>query len=436
VKTVDDRAMKAPQSAAAAQDKDRTPGNVSPQAISQSPRVAAQRQFLGSLHGRFSPSLAMAQGRGPVQRFKKQYPGKRDEASAQWQQAAPFQLATVQFEAAYDINAYSSELKDYAERCLSTQSIPVIDFRYYDAAFQVAIDAYHLKARSQLEPILGTTLFDITFSLLRDETMSPPFVNGQAEAKTKELQEVLTPLTDLDISKDQTGKKFIMGNGQEKKEKLAALNKPASKMLSGDMMVPVPEAFEFMSLPPEQLKAVFAGTTQTRYSTHHRLLAGVLSKNREQKQPVHTDSPTNKKVEELIEEPVEKEVKQELGSTSEGPLRLRSNSGVRPDTLTLTNLVTGDESQNLASTLQACEAAFAKGASQVLLIIEEVPDKASGKTRPALQIEALQEAGYDVQVLVTSGLQALGRAEQSGVKLHERTSPIPPRWKVRVSGKG
>ena len=412
--------------------------------VSRSPRQIAQRRLLGTAFGpmaqqalpahsrvvasqHFPGPSQWALGQPPVQRFKQNFPAVRNEENNQWKTAAPFQLATVQFDAAYDIEAYKVELQAYAKECQANKSVPLIDFRFYDAAFEASVNAYEQKARTHLEQVLGMSFFDITFSLLRDETLPPVAQDTEpARRQVNELQGILKSLKDVKVGDDpEVRGRFARDPGRERK--LAALDQPVLKMLTGEMMVPAEEALEFTALSPDKLDEIYNGTGETRYSLHHRLLAKALLQTPERAQPSHSAS----RAEEHGDKSALEKSPQASASAQDGPRRLRSNSDAKPNTLTLTNLVTGDESQSLASTLQACEAAFSKGTSQVLLIIEEVFDQQAQTTRPQRQITALKLAGYDVVVL-EEGLQKLGPAQQSGVNLIEPGKATPPRWKIKV----
>jgi len=355
-------------------------------------------QALADSHGSVAGAFGSQQPLTPLQLsanppvaqlLKLTDPGPRKEKTEKWPQAAPFQLAAVQFSADYDITQYATEIKAYGARCLDAETIPVIELRMYDAATPDSAQKYVAEARKLLVPIIGGEYFDLICSMLRDETLTPE-KNMDEEQQSKALGEFakwLRTVTDVPVQGPLT----------QDKTRAEALNPPAGKMLTGGMMIPLPEALHFATLNETQLQEIYAQTGQQRYSLHHRLLAKVL---------LQTEKP----------------------KVNVNPSRLRRNSLVRPDTVTITNLVTGSETDTLQSTLAACWAALKKGAKQVYLIIEARGD--DGSRRAARQIEALQKAGLTVDFI--QEIQGAKGVQQSGVMLNEPGEIIPTRVKVRV----
>jgi hypothetical protein len=351
---------------------------------------AKAAQARGDSHGDVEP-LQLRTNLSVIQRLKFKDPGPRKVEIEKWQPAAPFQLAAVQFSADYDIAQYATEIRQYVQRCREQQTIPVIELRMYDAALSTSVIEYLGVARKSLLPIVGDEYFDLVCSLLRDETQAPKAIEPpelqQMEAALKEFAEWLKQVAEVAVSGPLT-------QGAEKK---AALNPPAGKMLAGGMMIPLEEALSFVTLTGQELEAISEQKAARRYSMHERLLAKILM-----------TSPKPKVSE---------------------PTRLRRNSLGRPDTVTITNLVTGDETQTLQSTVAACQAAMAKGARQVYLIIE-----VTGYTqnqRAMEQIEALKKKGLEVEVV--QDIEAAKGVQQSGVMLNEPGKAIPKRVKVRVT---
>jgi hypothetical protein len=309
--------------------------------------------------------------------------------------AAPFQLATIQFSGAYDISAYEPEIIAYARKCESSKQIPVIEFRLYDAAFKGGIVRYKDKAREKLRGIIKSDSFDIIFSLLRDETMESQHIAHpyEADPAMEFVKRLLESMDDIGMEKWKDEWKQLFSQTPktaDKTAKLGALNKPKLQMLQGGMMVPVEEALEYL---------VKATDTKALQSLHHKLMNLLITG-----------------------------VKGKLKGDGIPSGKVRRNSDAQPDTLTLTNLVTGKDPETLASTIKACKTAFLKGASQVFLIIET--------TRAANQIEALTKE-YNVEVIKNVDLAKLGAAQQSGVDLNEslKDKQPPERVKIRVTRK-
>ncbi|WP_235582057.1 DUF4157 domain-containing protein [Rhizobacter sp. Root1221] len=306
--------------------------------------------------------------------------------------APPFQLATVQFAGTYDIQRYAAEIIDYARRCKDAGTIPVVELRQYDAALKVGVTDYLTKAREQLRPLFTHDDFDVTCTILRDETATPEAIEQEESdaimGTMREFAEWLAAVKDTSVER-------LTGQRAERKN---ALDQPAGQMLAGRMMIPLEEAIAFANRPPTELQEIYNGAGSQRYSLHHRALAKVMIMNADKRL---TPSRTHK--------------------------RMRRNSLVRPDTVTLTNLVTGTEQLTLGSTLAACNAAFQKQATQVLLIIETRGE--DGARRAATQIEALQRSGYVVEFI--EKIRGAKGVQQSGVALGE-PEPVPERIKIRV----
>jgi hypothetical protein len=312
--------------------------------------------------------------------------------------APPFQLATVQFDGAYDIAQYAVQIRAYFDGCSQSRTIPEIELRMYDAALPDALQQYLKEARKSISALVGHNKFDLCATCLRDETQEPQEFSAEEsdeiESQFLAFVEWLRSANDADLQGDDTGQKMLRNQA----ERQQALNQPAEKMLSGRMMIPFGEAIELCQLPGPKLTAIYDGSTATRFSLHHRLLAKVLLLNPDTR------------------------------SAAVRPVaRTRRNSMLRPDSVCITNLVTGTETSTLESTVQACKAAFAKHASKVFLIIEAASE--AGGRRAAHQIAALRESGYIVEFI--EQIEARG-VQQSGVMLGEPGEQPPQRIKVCV----
>ncbi|MCB0583299.1 MAG: hypothetical protein KDD10_28725 [Phaeodactylibacter sp.] len=367
--------------------------------------------------------------------------------------AKPFQMAATQFDAAYDIHQYRNEILEYAGRCEASGQIPVIELRMYDAAFQTSVQKYLEAARVQLGVILTGQTFDLACSILRDETQEPANIEGRVTGEIMEalasLAEWLRTATDLSMGEDEESRgRFARGDRDLKARKMAALDHPNAKMLAGKMMIPLEEAMHFATLGIGELTQIYDGSSAERYSLHHRLLAKTLLLNKEKPfRPAgaHAGAGVRQAAAPTAEHKagagvaVAEERGPEALAAAEAAVpaagrRLRSNSLVAPDSVTFTNLVTGDEAQTLQSTLQACQAAFRKGVSQVYLIVEELGIDRYPRAKNL--IVALEGRSYIPDVIGRiSGRQEAGQpgVQQSGIMLNEPGPDIPSRLKIKVT---
>ncbi len=444
-----------------------------------------------------------------------------EKSNPNGKRAAPFQLAAVQFTGEYDIKQFENEIAEYASACQAAGTVPVIELRMYDAAIPKSVDNYMAGARVLLNQIIKGP-FAVTCSILRDETLPPAQLLKEEDAPVMSVMERfvegIQQMKDLTVRGDMKG----LPRGPAAKE---MIDNPLAKMLAGKMMIPLPEALEYMHAPNSELEAICAGGGAAHYSLHEKLFARVILMNRGQHAPsgaaaqqqqamsaaaasntslakteahlpptaaspaalafgsAAAASSTKAKVTgsgsslAAIEEQtaiasqdasaygaaaaasstkskavpdqalVEAEMnhKAEAASSVAGsaaaaasaaaahgsapPLRLRRNSLVTPHTLTLTNLVTGSEEATAENTLRACRAAFEKGATQVLLIVEVEGPK--NYPRAETQVTLLRKEGFTVEVV--GRIESAVGVQQSGVMLSE--GKPQPRVKLRVTDK-
>ncbi len=378
----------------------------------------------------------------------------QDVSDSKGERAKPFQLAAVQFTGEYDIKQFANEIAEYASACQKAGTVPVIELRMYDAALPKSVDDYMARARALLNHIIKNP-FDVACSILRDETLDPKQLPKAEDAGVMrimlEFVELISGFKDLSLRETAASdKKGLPQKGQE------VIDNPKAQMLAGTMMIPLPEALEFMDWPSARLHEVCTGGGAAHYSLHEKLLARVILMNRGQHAPsgaaahqqqamsaaaspiasasgaaAAASSSKSKAVSEQALAEAEMNHKAEAASSVAGsaaavasaaaahgsapPPRLRRNSLVTPHTLTLTNLVTGGEEETAQSTLQACDAAFAKGATQVLLIVEVEGPK--NYPRAETQVTLLRKEGFTVEVV--GRIEGVGGVQQSGVLLSE-----------------
>lgn len=351
--------------------------------------------------------------------------------------AEPFQLAAVQFDAKYDINVYHDEIEKYVNIVSASGKVPVIELRYFDAAFDDSIIGYEKEVRNNLKNALKGGKEKgvyIQFALLRDETAG---AGGLVDEKgaIEDLQKRLADAAPLDT----TGKwKKFQGPGE-----------PKASMLKGKMMVPLVEESIFSQLAGRgqpglaELEAITTRGADKGYSLHHNAMAALILENL----PKASNGSSAAKI---TTEPAGasgtgnasgSESKEIAGGSAAGAATAtaaevelprsrvkRSNSIVRPHTLTITNLVTGNDIDTANSVVKAChEALRVKHAKNVILVVEV--------KRLEAQLKALDDGGFIVLENVDVDANKAGRAQQSGIAMSEPSADGNNKKKIPAARK-
>lgn len=340
-------------------------------------------------------------GSTPIQRLSIQKEFNKTEERG-LKEAPPFQLATVQFEGNYDLNLYKVHVLDYLERT-SDSSIPVIELRAYDSAFPESIDQYLEEAAKIIQSWWGEERpFILRYKTLRDEAMEPSMKeDGLGEIET---QGIIKSLEELALT-DEKLPSFLQHNPE--------LKKPKDEMEKGNMMIPAPEFHDLLLLESEELNRIWKGHSKEKYSLHVRQMAKLILEDR---------------LKSVEKKDVEKEEVPFIV-----PKLTRSNSMVMPDTLTITNLVVGEEEMTRIVVAEAVKSAFKKGVTQVLLTVEHEGYSKSKYGRISPQIENLREQGFRVDTIESIGDGKGKKAQQSGIKKEEPTERTPARSILKIT---
>ncbi|MGB0563013.1 MAG: DUF4157 domain-containing protein [Spirulinaceae cyanobacterium] len=324
---------------------------------------------------------------------------KFNNYDVEMEDAEPFQLATIQFEGGYDLKLYKDFMLQYMENQLKKSRRPVIELRAYDTASEKNIREYIGYAASVITGWKVMAPFTIRYKTLRDEAMKPQGLEETGEEVQVEKQLLDEIMSFPEIQQSDLGPqipKFLEINPQ--------LQEPMKQILSGNLMVPIPEYQNFLSQTDKDLTLIWKGQAQQKYSLHERIIAKLI----------------------LIQQKKE-------ASPQKKEVRGRTNSITKPDTLTLTNLVAGDEAATRHIVLNAVANAIQKGATQVLLTIEHKGTADSPWGRISQQITLLRDHKFAVSHEKMPEDAGQVRASQSGVNIPEPGDTVPPRSLLRIT---
>jgi hypothetical protein len=348
------------------------------------------------VQGRDSLDTRSTSNAAPIQRLVIAKDFNANDKEVDKKEGPPFQLATIQFEGSYDLNLYKSSILDYLKRMGEEHAKPVIEMRAYDSALPEAIEKYLHSAGEIILSWGVKESFSMRYKTLRDETMKPD--NAVDETPEKETQDLIGKLPELELDSTDKSLPGFLGHNKE-------LMKPKDMMGRGEMMIPAPEFTDLSEKENGELEAIWQGKAKERYSLHVRQMAKLILNQRAKS----------------VEKP------------PRVPRLNRSNSIVRPDTLTITNLVAGDEDMTRGVVLQAVQSAFAKGVKQVLLTVEHTGTSKEKYGRISYQIDLLRKSGFDVDTSRMLKEGEFGKAQQSGIRKDEPGDNSPARSVLRIT---
>ena len=368
----------------------------------------------------FEFAATQSVGLPPVQRMSIQKGYQGADKAEHLGEHSPFQLATIQFEATYDLNLYQQHILAYIATT-PVEKIPVIELRAYDSAPKHAIGHY-LDAAAD---IIGQwnkdkKPFIVRYKTLRDETINPvnsPADDSEGELKTLErIEALMNDKLDLEAGEKPA---FIKHN--------AELANPKKQIAEGNLMVPAPEFSELTERTDPELTQIWLGKAQQKHSLHVRVLAKSILDSRAS--GGNSQSSAQQDQSEGKSEGAKGAQEQAVSNR-----RLaRSNSITKPAVLTITNLVAGDEQMTRGVVVQAVTAAFKKDVQTVLLTVEHKGTGQGAWNRISNQIDALREARFRVESIQTIADGTGAKAQQSGLRKDEPSDTAPARSILKIT---
>ncbi len=355
------------------------------------------------------------------------------EPNTKKEKASPFQILATQFNARYDIYIFNEQIINYFTKQSSNGKFPVFELRMYDGVNHDLVNSYLNEANKLIEEAVQSAEFELIISWLRDEVKDPKKDDGEA---TEELyQEFIQIVRSFSKHYDSSANnqalisQYIELETKGEKTKLVfdeieklfdLIGDPMDALISGKLMLPIPEAYELY----ESNDNALVETLIARGSIHEKAVAYLVLSGRAKGLKIVGSQFTSE------EEPPKK---------TKG--RQRSNSTVKPAEVAFANLVMGDESESAKLVTDVVYKAFNKKAEVVHLIVE---DKGMDKSldRIVRQCQSLEGEGFEIlskkKIDAYTPTENAPAAEQSGVQLDEPLrygKTTRDRWLLTV-GKG
>ncbi len=360
------------------------------------------------------------------------------------EEAAPFQILATQFEGTYDITMFGDEIVIYARQQASDRKLPVIELRMYDGVLPEIANELILKSRQMIEAKLKSKNFIVRISWLRDEAKAPQKDDGkQSEKMSAEFINTVRSFAGHYGNPQEAFDQVCLYISNKIKvavdvvreslttNLIARIRDPMGALLTGEIMLPVPEAYDMY----ESSDADLWGEISENPSYHIKAVAFLVLSGRAKQLKIGGG--------EMIK-----------AGAKERRMRDRSNSLVMPKEVALANLVMGDEDSSARLFLNVVNNAFAKGATVVHAIVE---DKGMGKDsdpdgkmdRIDRHVNLLRENGFIVDGYGKTAKGKSGNkikrqvpseqfpaAEQSGARLTEPLQNgkyIRDRWRLTIT---